>query len=110
ARLNLEEFQSRYRQAIGSALPQVALSGNYTRNFIRPVAFFSGSKFETAIDNGFDAAIDVQQPLYTGGKVHSGIHAARHALSGEEKRLQNTENEVVFSVKSLFYSTLLSSA
>ena len=110
ARLDLEEFHSRYRQAVGNALPQVALSGSYTRNFIHPVAFFFGGKLDAAIDNGVDAAVDVQQPLYTGGKVLSGIRAAKAALGAQEEQVQNTENEVVFSVKNLFYNALLSSA
>ncbi len=110
ARLDLAEFHSRYRQAIGNMLPDAVLSGSYTRNFIHPVAFFSGGKLEAAIDNAFDAAVDVQQPLYTGGKVFSGIRAANYALGAQEKRVQNTEDDVIFSVKSLFYNALLSSA
>jgi len=110
ARLDLAEFQSRYRQVIGGALPQIALSGSYTRNFIHPVVFFFGGKLDASSDNGFDAAVDVQQPLYTGGKVLSGIRAAKAARAAQEERVQNTENEVVFSVKNLFYNALLSSA
>ena len=110
ARLNLQEFQSRYRQAIGGALPEIKLGAGYTHNFERPKAFFSGGKIETGIDNGFDASVTAEQPLYSGGKVLTGIRGARHALSAQENLVKGTEDEVVFAVRNLFYNALLSSA
>jgi outer membrane protein len=110
ARFNLQEFESRYRQAIGSALPSINSSAKWVHNFERPKAFFANNIIETGIDNGFDASITAEQPLYTGGKVMSGIRAAKHALTAQEKSVSQSQSDVDFAVKSLFYNALFSSA
>ncbi|MFA5975140.1 MAG: TolC family protein [Elusimicrobiota bacterium] len=110
AHLTLDDFHSRYRQAIGGALPEIGLTATYSRNIQKPVAFFSGGKMEAGRDNGFDAAITAEQPLYSGGKVLTTIRGARHGLHGQEKLLESTQDDVALAVKSLFYGALLSSA
>ncbi len=110
ARYDLQEFQSRYRQTLGEAMPNIQASAGYAHNFERPKAFFSGGKIETGIDNAFDVSVVGEQPLYTGGKVLTSIRAARHALTAQKSRVQSSEDDVLFTVKNLFYNALLSSA
>ena len=44
AELDLRAFQSRYREVMGAAIPDLSATGSYTRNFKKPLAFFGGRK------------------------------------------------------------------
>jgi len=110
AEKQVEIIQSRYRQYLGMALPNVSVTGSYTRNIKKPSIILFGQKFETGENNGFDGAANVDQVVYSGGRVKTGIEAGRKMVSAEKNALQGMKNDIVFTAKRLFYSIMLASA
>ncbi len=110
ARFNLAIFESEYRQAIGTALPQLTLSGSYTHNFEPPLAFFNGTKFIAGQPNALNGEAAVSQALYSGGKISAALRGG--AAQREEGRadLAQTRDDVILAVKQSFYAVLLASA
>ncbi len=107
ARLDMDRFHSRYRQALGSGLPSLDFSGTYTRNYKLPVIFFGGNEIRVGEENVFAAGASVEQPLFTGGKVARAVRGARRALSAQEAGGQGVRDEVALAVRRIFYGALL---
>ena len=110
ARRDLAIFESRYRQAFGSAVPALTLTGNYTRNFLGPYAFFGGNKIIAGQPNSLAAGVEVDQALYSGGKVTSAVRGGRAGRLQSQFELQQKRDDAAFEVRRLFYSVLLASA
>lgn len=110
AELDLRAFQSRYRQVIGSAIPDLALTGTYTRNFKKPLAFFGGRKTEIGEKNSMQGGVELEQTLYSGGKLTAGLKATKLGVRAGEDSLRAAQAEVALAVKRAFYSVLLASA
>ena len=109
AELDLRFFQSRYRQVLGAAVPDLTLSGSYTRNVKKPVAFFGGGKVPVGELNGMQASVGLEQTLYSGGKLRAGLQATKLGVSAGEDSLRAARDETTFAVRRLFYSVLLAS-
>lgn len=110
ARLNLEELRSQYLQAIALGLPHASLEGTALRYDKKPAAFMGSMKIETSRENVLQSAVAVRQPIFQGGQIVSSVKAARHALAAGSDAVQDTEQAVIQTVKSLFYAALLSSS
>ena len=110
ARRDLAISESRYHQAFGAALPALTLSGGYTRNFLEPLAFFGGQKILAGQPNALQAEAQVDQALYSGGKVSAALRGGAAARKQSELDLQQRGDDTALQVKKLFYSVLLASA
>jgi HAE1 family hydrophobic/amphiphilic exporter-1 len=110
ARRDLAIFESRYRQAFGAAVPSLTLTGNYTRNFLGPYAFFGGNKIIAGQPNALSAGAEVDQALYSGGKVTAALRGGRAGRLESQLELQQKRDDAAFEVRRLFYSVLLASA
>jgi HAE1 family hydrophobic/amphiphilic exporter-1 len=110
ARRDLAIFESRYRQAFGSALPALTLSGSYTRNFLEPLAFFGGQKILAGQPNALQAGVEVDQALYTGGKVSAALRGGKAGREQSRLDLEQKRDDATLQVRELFYSVLLASA
>ena len=110
AELDLRTFQSRYRQVIGTAIPDLSLMGSYTRNFKKPLAFFGGRKTEIGEINGMQGGVELEQTLYSGGRLTAGLKATRLAVGSGQDELRATKDDAALAVKRAFYSVLLASA
>ncbi len=104
---NIENFESFYWQAFSGALPHITLTGTYTRNIKKPVIFFGGESMTIGEDHSLEGTATAEQALYTGGKVHTALHAADKQRQAGYHLLKGTEDEVLFAVKRLFYACLL---
>lgn len=109
AELNLKTFQSYYRQAIAAAIPDISLSGSYLRNFKKPSVFFGPQKIEVGSRNSMRHAAAIEQTLYSGGMVHSGIKAARTGINAGQEELKAARSDVTLAVRRLFYAVFLAS-
>jgi outer membrane protein len=109
AELNLRFLESQHRAIFGLGLPDVTLTGDYTRNFDRPPFFFSGNKSEVGSVNSLRAGVRLEQPIYSGGKLREGLQAARLGIEAGKEDLRGAKDEITLAVKSLFYSVLLAS-
>ncbi|MEK7287662.1 MAG: TolC family protein [Elusimicrobiota bacterium] len=110
AELDLRAFQSRYREVVGAAIPNLALTGSYTRNFKKPVAFFGGRKTEIGELNSMQGGVELEQTIYSGGKLMAGLNASRLRVASGQDSLRAAREEVTLAVKRIFYSVLLASA
>lgn len=110
AELNLRMLESRHRAVFGLAVPDVSLTGNYTRNFERPSVFFSGNRTETGSANSYRAGVELEQTVYSGGKLGKDLRATRLGVEAGKDNLRGAKDEITLAVKSLFYSVLLASA
>ena len=114
--------QDRYKadaqenEALSGALPQINISGNYTRNIKKPVLFIppnslinpsnSVQKFELGSDNAYTLGASLSQPLFS-RKVGVALDIAELYSEYADKALQATEQDVVRGVKKAFYGVLL---
>lgn len=110
AELDLRAFQSRYREVMGAAIPDLSATGSYTRNFKKPLAFFGGRKTEVGERNSMQAGFELEQTIYSGGKLGAGLKAAKLGRAVGEDALRSSREEVTLTVKRFFYSVLLASA
>lgn len=110
AELDLRTFQSRYRQVMGTAIPDLSLTGTYTRNFKKPLAFFGGRKTEVGENNSMQGGVELEQTLYSGGRLSAGLKATKLGVGAGEDSLRAARDEVALAVKRAFYSVLLASA
>ncbi len=103
-------------EAWADALPQITVSGQYTRNLKKPVLFLppdnpfnpSGSTvmFEIGSDNAYQMGASVSQPLFS-RKVGVALDAAGTYRDYTEEAFRATQQGVVCQVKKAFYLVLL---
>lgn len=110
ARRDVAITESRYREAFGAALPAVALSGSYARNFLGPYAFFGGGKLLAGQPNAVQGEVSAEQALYSGGKVTAALRGGKAGRERSALDLRQRRDDAAFEVKRLFYSVLLASA
>jgi len=117
AHARVREARGRVREALAGALPQITGFVGYTRqlesiysNVASDTAFgnlFKNSPFGAA--NSWNAELDAQQLLFSGGKVGAALTAAksyRHASLEQEKE---TAAEVTFGVTQAYLDAALAS-
>ncbi len=109
AELSVRALQSRYKEILGTGIPDITLSGSYTNNFNRPVAFFSGNKIEVGQWKAFEASAELEQIVFSGGRFIAGRRSTKASLEAGKMDLRATKEEVELAVKKLFYSVLLAS-
>src|SRR5512136_1348923 len=63
--------------ARAGALPQLSLSGRYSRNLKARSLFFAGQQIPISLNNEFEVSASLTQPLYVGGKVGSALAIAK---------------------------------
>jgi len=107
SKLSLLQFDSRYWETVGLALPQISFTGTYTKNQRKPVIFFQGETIAIARDHSLDATVSAEQALFTGGKVGTAVRAAKKGREAAEAADEGTREEILLGVKRLFYRGLL---
>ncbi|MFH1262751.1 MAG: TolC family protein [Pseudomonadota bacterium] len=118
AGMDLQTFREEYRRAIASAIGDLKATAGYTRNLKKGAVFFSVPNATTGLpgppqkitigaDNAFSSGLRFDQPLFSGGRVAAGMRGGKVQIEAGEERLKGTKEEVVFTVKRLFYAYLL---
>ncbi len=59
------------------AYPQLDLNASYNRNIDKPSFFINGSKVTIGADNDYRVSFDLEQIVFSGGRVKSGIDIAK---------------------------------
>ncbi|MEJ6949538.1 TolC family protein [Natronospora cellulosivora (SeqCode)] len=57
--------------------------------------------------NNFQTSISIQQPVYLGGRLRTGLEQANQGLKASELQLEQTKNQLVLQVIQLYYNVLL---
>lgn len=103
-------YKERIREYWGTLYPQLSAAASYTRNIEKPSMFFGGNKIEIGSDNAYAASLDLNQILWAGGKVRTGLHMAGIYSDSSAERLRAAQNSVRKAVTQMYYSVLLSKA
>lgn len=103
-------YKEKIREYWGGVYPQLSASAQYTRNIETPYFFIGGTKIKAGLNNAYSASLNLQQVLWAGGKVNTGIRMAGLYSDSSAEQLRAAQNMVRKSVTQLYYSVLLSSA
>ena len=107
AKQELDRAHGNIISARSGALPPLSLSGRYTRNFKPRELFFGGEKIPITLNNDFDFALSLSQPLYVGGKVGSALKIARVYEKYSHEKLREVESGIIFGAESMFFAASL---
>jgi OMF family outer membrane factor len=103
-------YKEKIREYWGGVYPQLSAGAQYTRNIEKPSMFFGGNKIEMGSDNAYAASLDLNQVLWAGGKVYTGIRMAGIYSDSSSEQLRAAQNSIKKAVTQLYYSVLLSKA
>ncbi len=103
-------YKEKIREYWGGVYPQLSASAQYTRNIEKSSIFFGGKKIEMGSDNAYAASLDLNQVLWAGGKVYTGIKMAGIYSDTSATQLRAAQNSVKKAVTQFYYSVLLSKA
>ncbi len=112
ARLELRKASAQVREAFGTALPAVSLSGQYSWNVERPVFFFPDFRtgqirpITVGSEHAFTTRLQLTQTLFnaTAFTVVQNSYLYAHAA---EQQYQQTLSDVTVEVTQAFYQALL---
>ncbi|HOI43805.1 MAG TPA: TolC family protein, partial [Elusimicrobiales bacterium] len=103
-------YKEKIREYWGTLFPQLSAAASYTRNIEKPSMFFGGNKISIGSDNAYAASLDLNQILWAGGKVRTGIEMAGIYSDSSSEGLRAARNGVRKAVTQMYYSVLLSKA
>lgn len=119
--LDVAVAQAQLAQAQGGRLPQLTLSGSYTRNQDQagqtlsfpnpfgPTPPVISIALPSADPNVYAARLGISYPLYTGGRVEAQIALAEANLRGAQATFTRTQQQVVYSAEQTYLQGLLAS-
>jgi outer membrane protein TolC len=117
SRLEMDKADYQVSEAVGTALPNISASGNYSRMLKKPV-FFLPKKFvdpdagegvmaiEVGSDNSFNFGFEATQILFNAA-VFTGVGTAKIYQSASRYLFKDTFNRTVTGVKKAFQGVLL---
>ncbi len=101
------QAEQRVREARAAGLPRVDLSVNYDRNWLLPSLVFNGNSVKLGSENNIAARFNVQQSLFTGGRVTGVRQVAKLDRAAVEEVQKEMHQEVILSVEKGFYELLV---
>jgi outer membrane protein TolC len=114
ARYGVAKAEAQRKEALGNALPSLALTANYNRNIQAPVFFvpnFADPSSNTLVparfglNNAYNVGASLNQILFNSA-VFSGIGAAGVYVEASRYQYRAAVAEVVTETRKRFYSTL----
>lgn len=104
-------------EARSGFLPQLSLSGSYTRLGNVPAYEFGGisfgdiqipsSKIEMGTANNYNLRLSLEQPLFTWGRIQNSYDISKYGLSSTREQYRKARQEIKYNVTVLFYRVLL---
>ncbi|HOW27715.1 MAG TPA: TolC family protein [Elusimicrobiota bacterium] len=110
AEKNARIFREQVREYWGSVYPEITASANYTRNLKKSVFSVNGNQMVVGTDHTYTGTLEVQQILWAGGKVSTGIRMAKLMSETSAEQLRQAQSGVRRAVRRLYYDLLLASA
>jgi outer membrane protein TolC/DNA-binding transcriptional regulator YbjK len=99
-------YKEKVREYWGSVFPQINATMQYSRYLDKPNADILGAKDA----NIYTGSLDVDQVLWAGGKIYTGIKIAVIYSSASDEQLKIAQKGVAKTVKQVYYSVLLAKA
>jgi outer membrane protein TolC len=107
AKQEIDRSEGNYISARSGAMPEISLSGRYTRNLTTRDLFFAGEKIPISLNNDFSLSLSLAQPLYVGGKVGAALQIAKFYRGYTSEKLEEVKANIIFGAESMFYSAVL---
>jgi outer membrane protein len=115
----LDELKGKIKEVRSGAYPQVTFQGYGLR--LRDPSILNSSSFDKVPQefrdalvpvpsNMFDANVNVKQPVYNGGKVHTALRLAKEALGEKDASQDMVRRNLTFKVLQAFNNLLLAEA
>jgi outer membrane protein TolC len=114
--LSVEAAEYRVKEAKGNYLPDINISGSYTRNIKRPVFFLpqgenspfggNGGVIEAGFDNSYMATARANVPVFN-ERLLNQIRIAEIQEELTESQLQQQKDDIISQVRQTFFNTLL---
>lgn len=104
-----EKYDEYVDEKIGTVLPQIDISGSYNHYF-RDYSSVMGGKLTKGVmkDNSVNAALNVKQVLWAGGKVGAALKMAKIYSAAGKEELKVAQRDTIRQVKKMYYAVLLS--
>jgi len=110
AKKSVSRAESQVTEARGQFLPNVSAFGNYTHNFELPIFTidFMGQQqtLRAGTKENITTGIQVEQPIYMGGAIRSGIRIADKNTILTSNQLQMYQQSVLLQVRQSYYRVL----
>ena len=94
-----------------SGLPQLDADFSYTRTirtpFELPAGGFSGINLPFGQKNTWIGGFNINQPVYSGGKIRAGIEASRQSLAISQAQAVEVDEDVKSSVVEAYFGAVL---
>ena len=95
-------------------LPKVALESGYLRTETEPAAkitipalpFLRGASLPFAQDSAYYGGVTISAPIFTGGKISSGVSAAQAQSEAVQARTEQTRSDLKLSVAQSYMAVL----
>lgn len=117
ARADLKYSSALVKEAISTALPKISITGDYNRNFLENVFYFSitdpetgqqrVNRFKASFTNEYQVNAVLNQTILSFGKVGNAIQGARHYKKLTRYQYTDSYQKVITRVKKAFYQALL---
>jgi len=98
--------EQKFNLAQSAQMPTLALEGSVARFDIDQrlvAASFNGEPGEFG-GNVLQSSLVMKIPLYVGGKIVADIEANRYLVMAQKHLLANSQNELIFNIRTLFWS------
>lgn len=115
SKLSVEKAEAQVDEALGTALPTLSLSANYTRNLLLPVFFFPNvfqnkpneiMAIKVGADNSFQTSLNLQQILFNSA-VFTAIGTSKIYADASKHLSAGVYSKTIAGVKKAFYGVLL---
>ncbi|CUS78295.1 Outer membrane protein TolC [Candidatus Kryptonium thompsonii] len=115
ARLELIKSDEKLVEARSNLIPQITLSGSYSRYLKKPVLFLppdspfgrlTGGVIEIGFDNSYIGLVNLQMPIFS-WSVYAGINTANKGRLIAEQTYKSVALKTISDVKKAFYNVLL---
>jgi len=103
-------YQEKITEYWGTVYPQLSATGKYARNIQSPSVFIGGSKIQSGLKNAYSGSLDLEQVIWSGGKIRTGIRMAGMYAADSDEQYKTARNDISKAVKQMYYQVLLSSS
>ncbi len=96
----INQRQESYNSAKALDYPVLSLSTSYDRlSYVSPVK----RQFLGDSNNDYQASLNIESPIFTGGRITAEKEQARYSLNGAREDYRGVELEVIHGVKLVYY-------
>lgn len=108
AKKELDKQEGQLTTSIGGLLPDLVATGNYRKIDDQSIQTFNEERF--GVDRTWDVGIEVQQPIFRGGKGSASYSRESLLRDAAKLNLEEITNQVISQTKISYFNTQLAKA